>query len=300
MRERIVRQVTELFGEGQLYCAETTVKILAEAGGKDATEAVRMATGFCSGVARTCGQCGAVSGAIMGIGLYAGRSEPGGEYDACYALVQEFVEGFKTKCGSINCFELVGCDFSTQEGRERFKERRMVRKCIQYVVFAIETALELLRENGYVPEEEALASSWIAPCGLSCGQCVAYDGGPVNAHAKALKRALGNNFGSYAKRFAGMNAVFEKYDHFEELLNFFGRGSCGGCREKGCLFKECQVPACARERDVTYCYQCGEFPCDRHGMPETLAVRWRANNEKMREIGPFAWYCGCSERPRYP
>lgn len=300
MREHIVQQVTELFGAGQLYCAETTVKLILDAGGRDAAEAIRMATGFCSGVSRTCGQCGAVSGAIMGIGLYAGRSEPGGEYDACYALVQEFIERFQAKCGSVNCLELIGCDFSTDEGRERFKEQRMVRKCIQYVVFAVETALELLRENGYVPEEAELIASRIALCGLSCGQCLAFGGGVVQIHATALKTALGDNFGVYAKRFADMNAVFENYGQFEALLDFFGQGSCGGCREKGCLFKECKVPACSREHGVTYCYECGEFPCDRHGMPEALAERWQANNEKMRETGPFAWYCGCGERPRYP
>ncbi|MEE9189396.1 MAG: C-GCAxxG-C-C family protein, partial [Candidatus Neomarinimicrobiota bacterium] len=36
----------------------------------------KIATGFCGGMARTCGQCGALSGAIMSISLLTGRSEP--------------------------------------------------------------------------------------------------------------------------------------------------------------------------------------------------------------------------------
>ena len=78
MADKYMNQVAELFGGGQLYCAETVVKLIVEAGGRDSGDAVRMATGFCSGMARTYGQCGAVSGAVMGIGLFAGRAEAGG------------------------------------------------------------------------------------------------------------------------------------------------------------------------------------------------------------------------------
>jgi C_GCAxxG_C_C family probable redox protein len=153
MAMQIEDRVQEMFGQGQLFCAETVVKLIAEAGGKDSGDAVRMATGFCSGVSRTCGQCGALSGAIMGLGLYVGRSEPGAEYDACYALVQEFVSRFEEKFSSINCYGLIECDFATPEGVERFKEKQLITQCVQYAVFAVEIVLELLRDNGYLEEE---------------------------------------------------------------------------------------------------------------------------------------------------
>ena len=111
---------------------------------------------------------------------------------------------------------------------------------------------------------------------------------------------LGDNFAVYAKRFEGMNPVFKKYSAFREKLDLFAAGSCSGCREKGCLFKDCKVTACVREKGVDYCYQCDEFPCDRHGMPAGLAERWLANNEKMKEIGPDEWFNGCKDKPRYP
>lgn len=300
MSDYIKKQVVEVFGEGNLYCAETSLKLIAEAGGKRSEDLIAMATGFCSGASRTCGQCGAVSGAIMGIGLFAGRNKPGGEYESAYALVQEFVERFEGKCGSINCFELVECDFATAEGQKRFRDKRLIRKCVQYVVFAVETALELLRENGYLPELSALIRSRLAPCGLSCGQCLAFAGGAIQVPSKQLKEALGDNFAEYAKRFEGMNPVFREYESFQNVLDFLATGSCQGCREHGCLFKDCKVPACVKEQGVDFCFECDEFPCDRHGMPAGLAERWQANNESMRDGGVESWFAGCECRHRYP
>lgn len=293
-------RVIELFAGGNLYCAETVLAILAEAGGRNPADVIPLATGFCSGASRTSGQCGAFSGAIMGLGLYAGRTEPGGDYESVYAMVQELQDRFLEKCGSINCYELVECDLYTPEGREKFKEKRLLRKCVQIAAFATETALELLRENGFLPDYDELVQSRLAPCGLSCGQCLAFSGGPIQESSARLKQALGENFSQYAKRFEGMNPVFEKYPQFAELLEFLASGSCGGCRESGCLFKDCQVPSCAKENGVAYCFECEDFPCDRHGMPAALAERWKANNEKMREMGVDAWFSGCALRPRYP
>ncbi len=40
---------------------------------------------------------------------------------------------------------------------------------------------------------------------------------------------------------------------------------CKGCREQGgCpMLKDCQTLACAREKGVDFCCQCGDFPCTR-------------------------------------
>lgn len=153
MTDTYRQQVSELFGKGRLYCAETVVKLIGETGGRDTREAVRMATGFCSGMSRTCGQCGAVSGAVMGIGLFAGRTEPGGEYDQTYALTQEFLERFKAQYQSVNCYELCRCDFAIPEDQKRFKAEGGLEACVGMAAFAVETALSILREHGYLPKK---------------------------------------------------------------------------------------------------------------------------------------------------
>lgn len=296
LRERL----DGLFRREKFLCAEAVVRELAEAGGRDSEDAVRMAAGFCSGVARTCGQCGAVSGAIMGLGLYVGQTAASGDYDPMYSIAQEFLEKFEKSHGSINCHELIECDFATAEGQQRYKDQNKREDCLEYVVFAVETALSILREHGYLAEEEDFVKSRLAPCGLLCGNCVAFEGGPIQRLSRDLKARLGDNFAQYAKRFEGMNQVFANYPAFAELLNFFDSGSCTGCRNQGCLFQACRVAECVRGQGVDYCFQCGEFPCDRHGLPDRLEEIWRHNNGKMKETGVGTWLRFRNDNPRYP
>lgn len=300
MNDPITKRMTELFNPETFLCAESVVKVIAEAGGKNADDAVRMATGFCSGAARTCGQCGAVSGAIMGIGLYAGRAEPGADYDAAYALVQDFIARFQTEFDSLNCFDLIECDFKTDEGQQRYKKKNLREHCLLIAITAAKIALSLLREHGYLPNATDFIKSRLAPCGLSCGKCLAFADGPIQQHAKNLQEELGDNFGAYAQRFEGMNPTFKHYEKFRELLDYLATGSCSGCRGQGCLFQACTIPACIKSKNVDYCFECDEFPCDHHGMPDGLAQRWQANNEKMREIGVEAWFVKTIDKPRYP
>ncbi|MBU1248336.1 MAG: DUF3795 domain-containing protein [Proteobacteria bacterium] len=140
----------------------------------------------------------------------------------------------------------------------------------------------------------------LAPCGLSCGKCCAFSGGEIQQGARMLADGLGENFGVYARRFASMNGIFEHYQKFRDLLDFFAEGSCSSCRDKGCLFKECKVTACAKDRKVDFCFQCTDFPCDSHGFPAPLAERWRANNEHMKAVGVEEYYNKIKDKPRYP
>ena len=140
----------------------------------------------------------------------------------------------------------------------------------------------------------------LGPCGLHCGACVAFAHGDIRRHAEALQGLLGPNFAGYARRFEAMNPVFAQYPGFRDLLGFLASGSCTGCRDRGCLLKECPLPACVRERGVDFCFQCPDFPCERPDLPEFLAQRWRANNEAMRDMGVEAYYARIRCKPRYP
>lgn len=140
----------------------------------------------------------------------------------------------------------------------------------------------------------------LAPCGLNCGKCLAFRRGDIQRHAAGLRDGLGPNFAQYAERFAGMRPEFGGYGAFKDLLDALAEGSCTGCRQSGCLFAACGVTQCVRERGVDFCYQCVDFPCDRHGMPEQLAECWRVNNERMAASGAEAYYERIKDKPRYP
>ncbi len=107
----------------------------------------KIATGFCGGVSRTCGMCGAVSGGIMVIGVFAGRSAPTETVADSYGMVRKFVKQFISRFGSTNCKELTGCDLGTDEGQKYFKENDMRNKCRVFTEEATRISLALVKEN---------------------------------------------------------------------------------------------------------------------------------------------------------
>jgi C_GCAxxG_C_C family probable redox protein len=126
------------------YCAESVLMTVAEQLGIESDLIPRIATGFCSGVADTRGMCGAVSGAIMGIGLAKGRQSPDIPVDPTYAVVQQFLTRFNGLFGSSNCYELCGCDLGTPEGQAQFRATNQHERCGHYVAEATRITLELI------------------------------------------------------------------------------------------------------------------------------------------------------------
>jgi len=62
-----------LFNDG-LYCAECVVKAVADHYDLKSDLLPRLATGFCSGMSRTGGTCGAVTGGVLALNLFLGRA----------------------------------------------------------------------------------------------------------------------------------------------------------------------------------------------------------------------------------
>ena len=131
MSEQVQHRSLELFRSGY-FCAESVLLAIAESKGISSDMLPKIASGFCSGVSRTGGMCGAVSGAIMGINLVTGRNTPTESLEICYALTQELIERFEKQFGSINCRELVGCDLSTADGQQYFMENHLMEGCLQF------------------------------------------------------------------------------------------------------------------------------------------------------------------------
>ena len=103
--------------------------------------------------------CGAVSSAAICLGLRYGSSDKQKAKQARLDARQdasELVRSFASKFGSINCLELVGIDFSTPGGYQRFRESGIWQeKCDNYVQFVIEKLYELdaKRATATVPEQ---------------------------------------------------------------------------------------------------------------------------------------------------
>ena len=111
----------------------------------------RIATGFCSGIARTSGLCGAASGAILAINMLCGRNDATSTVEDNYNVVRDFVKRFEAEFGSSNCYQLVGCHLGTPEGHAYFKENNLWDTCL---VFTREAGRLAILSIQAVHEEE--------------------------------------------------------------------------------------------------------------------------------------------------
>jgi C_GCAxxG_C_C family probable redox protein len=97
MDDQVAKRSREYLESGY-WCAESVLLAVAEAKGVQSDLIPKIATGFCSGMARTGGQCGALSGGILSIGLLLGRSTPGGPVNAVYGLQKYHAENMREHC----------------------------------------------------------------------------------------------------------------------------------------------------------------------------------------------------------
>ena len=137
-------RAASIFKEG-FNCAQSVFSVVAPELGLEAGTAVRIATAFGGGMARSGATCGVVTGAFMAIGLKYGnsRAEDKEIKERTYVIAQEFVRRFKERHGAIVCRDLLGCDISTHEGHERAKEQGLFDSVCEKLV---KDAVELLEE----------------------------------------------------------------------------------------------------------------------------------------------------------
>lgn len=141
------KNAEEAYSSG-LFCAESVLLALTKAQGVESELIPRMATAFCSGVSRTCGDCGALTGAIMGVSLALGRSAANEPVLPAYAATQEVIRTFEAEFGSRNCAALLdGCDLNTPEGQAKFKAEQLGQRCRRYTGRAAEIAVQVLAQH---------------------------------------------------------------------------------------------------------------------------------------------------------
>jgi len=138
----------------------------------------------------------------------------------------------------------------------------------------------------------------LAPCGLNCTKCMAFARGDIKKNAGELKRLLGS-FDNYALRFSRFAPVFENYPSFKKLLDYFAQAGCKGCRNGDCVYPNCGVASCYKQKGVDFCFQCDEFPCEKTNFDPNLKERWIKMNRRMKEKGGEAYFDEVKDLPRY-
>ncbi|MCL1858372.1 MAG: C-GCAxxG-C-C family protein [Oscillospiraceae bacterium] len=132
----------ELFSTGY-NCAQSVFGAFCEDFGLDINIALKIACGFGGGGMRYKQTCGAVSGAIMAIGLKCGQYEKNDieTKKACYKKIYEFTDKFKNKNGSVKCCELLvgDKDIDIEMQNDPVKMKSLFSSvCVEFVKSAVQ------------------------------------------------------------------------------------------------------------------------------------------------------------------
>jgi C_GCAxxG_C_C family probable redox protein len=141
-----VDQAVTLYNQGYT-CAQSILAGFAERYGLQQNLAFRIGEPFGAGTSCTGGMCGAVTGAIMVLGLQYGstlNNDDSARFST-YQHVQELTRRFTEIHGSIQCTDLLGYNLSDpQQLQTVFEKGLFFRLCPGFVRDAAEILVEML------------------------------------------------------------------------------------------------------------------------------------------------------------
>lgn len=136
----------KLFRDG-FNCSQAVLSVFAGDMNIEVETALKIACAFGGGM-RLGNTCGAVTGALMVIGMKYGKSKADDNEarDTTYALAKDFQAAFSNARGSIMCRDLLGFDLSTPEGYEAAKKNlAFIKICPGLVRNAVEILEEIIK-----------------------------------------------------------------------------------------------------------------------------------------------------------
>jgi C_GCAxxG_C_C family probable redox protein len=149
-----VEQAVQCFGQG-FACSQAILATYGAPLGLPRDQALRLAEGFAGGMAGLGETCGAVSGALMVLGLRHGRTRPD-DLDAkmkTNRLVREFLRRYEARHGSVKCRDLLGCDINTPETLQAARDRKLFTTICPGLVRDAAEILEQVFQEPAVPAE---------------------------------------------------------------------------------------------------------------------------------------------------
>ncbi len=140
-----VQDAVSVFQSG-FNCSQAIVRTYGPDYGLSSLDGLRVSCGFGGGMRRA-DTCGAVTGALMVLGLRYGpknASDTTAKTDV-YSRVVEFCSRFEARCGSVVCRDLLKCDISTPEGMEQARANNLFKTTCPRMVQAAAEILEEMR-----------------------------------------------------------------------------------------------------------------------------------------------------------
>jgi C_GCAxxG_C_C family probable redox protein len=140
-----VAEAIELFQSG-FNCSQAVLSVFCEEFGLSEKIALKLSFPFGGGICGCGRTCGAVTGAIMVVGLKYETSNSAAidNKAACKEMARKLIEAFEHEHGSSNCNDLVGFDMSQLSGVElKSKSQFLQNRCPKF----LETVVAFLEEE---------------------------------------------------------------------------------------------------------------------------------------------------------
>jgi len=137
----------ERFKKGN--CAQAVISAYAADFGLDNDQALQVSVGFGGGMGRLQETCGAVSGAIIALGLSSGfkDGDTRDKINEVYAQVRRLIADFEKEKGTVKCRDLLGCDLLSEEGHKYFVDNNLRENCNGYIRLCCELLDKYFAEN---------------------------------------------------------------------------------------------------------------------------------------------------------
>jgi C_GCAxxG_C_C family probable redox protein len=138
-------KTVRLFEKGY-NCSQAVLAAWAEQFQLPQETALKLAGGLGGGIGRSGEICGALTGAILVLGLRYGTADPhdkNTKYDL-YRRTQDLMHRFKENAGSLYCRQLLGFDMDAPEGLAASQKPGAFDNCPQFVRIAAELLDKML------------------------------------------------------------------------------------------------------------------------------------------------------------
>ena len=134
----------------QFNCSQSVLATFGPEYGLSDDECLKIATAFGGGMGRQQHICGAITGALMVLGLKYGKglNDPEEKKKYTYQLTKEFFDEFKRLNGSENCLELLdGLDMNNPVDNKKIVERNYFEiRCEKYVSDAVNILSKMIEQ----------------------------------------------------------------------------------------------------------------------------------------------------------
>lgn len=117
-------QLAAQYFEKGYSCAQSLLCAFSGLTGMDEATAIRIASPFGGGIARQGETCGAVTGALLVLGLKFGP-QAGENNDRAYNIAQEFLRRFREQHTSLQCKQLIHFDISQPQELQAAREAQV-------------------------------------------------------------------------------------------------------------------------------------------------------------------------------